>query len=1709
MIILADFQIYKSTALLEGNKLVSVSSDTNINLFQGTTIERVIVVGNILSEFPFSGYWFSLSSEYLETVILDSNSLTSTQKIGSLFIESKECGKILINNTISLDNQPERTLLSISCDLIDSEVRLLNSRFENIAQTVTSGVLGTLNMISITTKTRSETGVSQVSIENNVFKSINVNGDEGFTSDIYENSFIFILALDSTLSLKNNTFNQITVIPQGNVFTFSIPTIDLADTTFSNFQFWDPNGAFKMILFNLSMTNCSFKSNMGFDPDGFGLMKLTNPTPKNHDTLLKVSISNCTFENNICPSSTVLYTKNSPIQLSMSATNFRNNYVTSVGGLLEFTNISNASIETSECIFEATEGYQSKYSELKVFSFQNLGSNVNLTIKDSSMAIGDKIVGSFIQVMNQEKVNLNISNFILTAAAAKTTTADTLNHFSILVADNVNAIIGSLEVNSVAMSQVGLFVLNCNLANNLNHIWSLQIWNSSFTGINLTQGLITINSDGYKHQALDNLTVWIQNTTFENIDWSTNTGGILTSTTSLIGKSQGSEYAITMTNCTCKNLKGTQGLIYGGVESQFSYILWLDNSTFNSLEVSGGGALINPTSSLLSSTSTINVLRSDITFKMTNCEVTNVEAQDGAVFYWKSLSRGVSILFENSFFENIASSQNGGVFSGSFEVSTSSQILQESSIVTINFKNSSAKNISAQNGAVIYSRITAEVLNLTLNNCSIEDISSTQNGGVMYMFASAVGSSSTTLRLLESTSTSVGNVTVSNSNFSEIAAENGALIYDNTPNKTLSISLQASTFQFLSSALRGGVLYLTQPLFLAQGNTFINCSAGLSGQVIYSLSGDINMNDFNASNMIVNITSLSDFAPTNLKIEFIPLDSSKTSLSLENYQNFSTNPIVPNFTSYSLSEYSIRLTLIYSSDQGSAVVPDVSSATSLKMAFTNQKTKEAQTHTTSNCANSVCQTTPIEIILAGKAGDMILVDATYTSEYYIQFQQFYIRLRGCVTGEINDTSTGECKLCGYGTYSVNPNDTRCNECPPTAICQGGNKIYVRESYYRSPVPTELFIVPCNDSNGTRCKGGYNNTCSEAYTGPICAQCNYENGYLTSASSSCAKCYERNMLIAVGTLLLLSSIIYQIVMVIVTYRENKKSHIEAKENSKPEELQPGAFMVILSTFAQISTIISHFDVGSVTGLFSVSENIGEPNTQAIFSMQCLYYLAVPNALQALQFQLIFYVFSPLMKLTAAIIFEVIRGLIWKDKEGLGKKKALIRIGAVAVTLILLEQPGIIGVLCDYLNCTQLDPYVDEYWISAHNNIQCYTDDYYHFRNILVFPGLFFWGLLVPLIIFLFLRAKRKKLFNSQGFQIVFGNFYNGYQQEAYYWGIIIMNFKMIIFILDSVLTSSQVAKGLVYMCLFHLYYLIFKKKPPYNHIYLNKAEKYCSIAYMVILTLVFFRLTVESTTVQDICNVFILLTAVFAGGYILINILWLHISKVIETIDNFKVSRLTKKVLKETLQQLVSYHETNPKRLDERGRRFPISLDLPPRYAFLKNKMIIGSLSKFNSLRNTEEYETKLKNKRKKQFESVKRRSMAIYAKLIIPFARQSKIEAKPHAKILNIELPQEPQDITTMKVNSPIINISKINLEPKIEKSPSSLSHSPSSSEESSQNVQLKKQEAQSESPSSERQELPADERNSDIGSPTLGGFLPQFESGIIHQKKRGKSAQD
>lgn len=158
--------------------------------------------------------------------------------------------------------------------------------------------------------------------------------------------------------------------------------------------------------------------------------------------------------------------------------------------------------------------------------------------------------------------------------------------------------------------------------------------------------------------------------------------------------------------------------------------------------------------------------------------------------------------------------------------------------------------------------------------------------------------------------------------------------------------------------------------------------------------------------------------------------------------------------------------------------------------------------------------------------------------------------------------------------------------------------------------------------------------------------------------------------------------------------------------------------------------------------------------------------------------------------------------------------IYNLGVTSVVFIILEQPGIIGALCEYLTCTQLDPFVTTQYVSVQTGVECGTEEYNSFKFAFVFPALAVWGSAIPLFLLLLLFKNKKSLPTSEPLRIVFGGLYSNYANETFYWGIVIIFFKVSMYALDSLLDISDKGKAIMFLLMIHPYFNLFKQKHPH-------------------------------------------------------------------------------------------------------------------------------------------------------------------------------------------------------------------------------------------------------------------------------------------------------
>ena len=1459
VIAISDFSMANSTIAIFGNIFQNFTVGRN-DLFSINNVIQGILFNNTLSEIIASGYVLSISSNKLDLVIIDTISVSNTSGIAFFEIEGVLCDQILLEGLQVQNAGAENIFMSIECGTVSDQITLQASKFENITQVTSSITVGTANKIlSILNSNATLDNSSTILIKDNIFTNISINNLQGFTQFIFTGSFAEIVSLSSNLVYSNNTCELFSGYGFTNYIIMSAPNISFFNSSFKKIATSTTYAIFSFIVKSMSIDACNITDISNSNSNGIGTIVMSNPTPQK--SVQSVLIQNSVIQGTIGPKYGVFYIPHTSINMVVRSSNFTNNQVSVEGVGMMFNQLFSSNITFIDCYFEQSQTVS--FPAMDIIHFDSSMKGVYLEIANSTVYAAGTARGSFIGIISStQEVVVQVSNLTFMAAMNAETNSQTAVGLSLFKGDYFKAIFDKLSLKNLTYTQTSLIVVNCDRSLVQTAEWNMQINQSNFENLSFTQSLVLVTADDVSQSALDNLTIMLEGTSFSNIVWLESTAaGIIESATTLIGKSQGDGFSINIVNCTFTNMSGQAGLVYTGVESMYDSIAWLNNNTFSWITASSMGAILYPSAAQFSNDSSLITTSEEsrnIAYRLTANVFANLTSQSGGIVYYHSKVQGLSLYVDNNSFTDINCSQDGCLVYAKYEAPTPNSPI---------FKK----------------------FEINLHGNAISAIHCQRNGAIVHLYSPFNKTS------LSTSTTLIGYVTFAGNNFSNITSQNGGVLYEYTPNNSIILTATSNNFQSLFASLRGGAFYANKPTntSMVNNNSFSNVTAGITGGIQFALAPPANLSIFGALNQFSDrSSSQSAFAPTNLRVTFVPLSINVTLPSASGTTDPPFNPTFSNLTSYSLTHYLLHLTLVYQGVSWSGIAADESQKFLVTLYFINQNSNvNIQKYVGSNCSNSTCVVDASSISLSGREGDIILVNATYESEVYTQFQQFYIKLRGCVPGEINDTLNQKCVYCEQFTYSLNTSDKSCSTCPQGANCFGGAEIYLDSGYWRSLTsPSALLIIPCNDS-GQRCYGGHNNTCREDYGGQMCLQCNIDANYLPIDSSQCSKCDGSTpQLIAIGTLMVLGSLTYQIIIVITTFKGNSKIYTLSLNSQSPYNLNAGAFIVIFTTFSQILSLVSEFNVGYYSQVIDVSKTAGNPNSKVFFSMVCLFYLRSADPFQAFQLQIFYYILSPLLKLICAIGFETSRYLyliLRKKGEKYKKQDAWIRIGAVAAVVIVFDQPSIIGILCDYFYCTQLDPYSSETFVKRNKNVQCDTEEYNNFKNIFVIPALIIWAFVIPAAIFLILHYNRKRLMKSKKLRITLGSFYNNYTKSAYYWGILIMVFKTVIYMFDSLLTTSETAKGCFLIITFYTYYALLNAIAPYSHRNLQRADNYCIMASICSMVLIFLRENVENSVFQEFCNFAIVVFLVFAQGYLVYNLVVLYFGTVSSIISKIK------------------------------------------------------------------------------------------------------------------------------------------------------------------------------------------------------------------------------
>jgi hypothetical protein len=150
---------------------------------------------------------------------------------------------------------------------------------------------------------------------------------------------------------------------------------------------------------------------------------------------------------------------------------------------------------------------------------------------------------------------------------------------------------------------------------------------------------------------------------------------------------------------------------------------------------------------------------------------------------------------------------------------------------------------------------------------------------------------------------------------------------------------------------------------------------------------------------------------------------------------------------------------------------------------------------------------------------------------------FHVRL--CLLGEVYQSSDHVCIKCNDNTYSLLNNT--CRDCPDSAMCFGGQEIFLKPGFWRLGFDSEIIVncynYPANcvgdlPKNGSRNSGlltvelvNAARYCSKGLMGPLCETCDIEGEfwgerYTTSLRFKCSLCSDMILQFVGFTLIML-------------------------------------------------------------------------------------------------------------------------------------------------------------------------------------------------------------------------------------------------------------------------------------------------------------------------------------------------------------------------------------------------------------------------------------------------------------------------------------------------------------------------------------------------------------------------------------------------------------
>lgn len=403
-----------------------------------------------------------------------------------------------------------------------------------------------------------------------------------------------------------------------------------------------------------------------------------------------------------------------------------------------------------------------------------------------------------------------------------------------------------------------------------------------------------------------------------------------------------------------------------------------------------------------------------------------------------------------------------------------------------------------------------------------------------------------------------------------------------------------------------------------------------------------------------------------------------------------------------------------------------------------------------------------------------------TNSYYFALKIF---LRDCIPGEIYSNNKTKCIPCPKGKYSFKKTDKICKACPRATDCEGRTGFKIKSGYWRNSNLSDE-IYPCLQITES-CLGGESSSCLNGYTGVICGACefNHNKKFFKKALFYCEEC--QHVWIYILTTVGIIFLIFVLILFLIASKKGSNLENFVLVKIMMNHVQTVSFL------ANIKIELPYFLVG-----FSGIQAPLCSFDSIAFTIECFKDITkMSNFEMKVNFSLIFS--SSLILFL--IFFYVLYGILKKQtKNDIYENlfNALVVVGS-------FFQPTFINFYIQNVSC---DEFGSDSYLTFNLEQKCWDRSHKIYAMSIIFPALFFWMFIFPLIFLSYMILNKNNLKNPKVLKIT-KFFQAGYKENCFFWEFIQMSRKFLVILFSTFLRNNPQSVLYIIVAIISFYFIL--------------------------------------------------------------------------------------------------------------------------------------------------------------------------------------------------------------------------------------------------------------------------------------------------------------